>query len=187
MMRRRDFITLLGGAVAAWPLAAHGQQATPLIGYLGISSPEPFASRLQAFRHGLSETGYVEGRNVTIDYRWAENQLDRLGALAVDLVNHRPSTIVAAGSLAGALAVKAATTTIPIVFETGADPVAAGLVPSLSRPGGNITGVTSLNMKVSPKRLELLRELIPSARVAALLVNPARESVTRPLLPQMQA
>ena len=186
-LKRRDFITLLGGAAVAWPLAASGQQAMPVIGYLGISSPEPFASRLQAFRYGLSETGYVEGRNVTIDYRWAENQFDRLGTLAVDLVNHRPSTIVAAGSIAGALAVKAATTTIPIVFETGADPVAAGLVPSLSRPGGNITGVTSLNVEVNPKRLELLHELIPNARVVALLVNPASASITRPLLPQMQA
>jgi len=186
-VKRREFTTLLGGAVAAWPLAARGQQVTPVIGYLGISSPEPFASRLQAFRHGLSETGYVEGRNVTIDYRWAENQFDRLGALASDLVNHQPSTIVAAGSIAGALAVKAATTTIPIVFETGADPIAAGLVPSLSRPGGNITGVTSLNAEVNPKRLELLHELIPNARVVALLVNPASASITQPLLPQMQA
>ena len=185
-MKRRAFITLLGGALA-WTRAAHGQQATPVIGYLGISSPEPFASRLQAFRDGLSETGYVEGRKVTIDYRWAENQFDRLGALASDLVNRRPSTIVAAGSIAGALAAKAATTTIPIVFETGADPVAAGLVPSLSRPGGNITGVTSLNVEVNPKRLELLHELIPNARVVALLVNPASASITQPLLPQMQA
>jgi ABC-type uncharacterized transport system substrate-binding protein len=186
-LKRRDFITLLSGAVT-WPLAAQAQQpAMPVIGYLGISSPEAFASRLQAFRQGLSETGYVEGRNVTIDYRWAENQFDRLGALASDLVNHRPSTIVAGGSIAGALAVKAATTTIPIVFETGADPVATGLVPSLSRPGGNITGVTSLNVEVNPKRLELLHELIPNARVVALLVNPASASITQPLLPQMQA
>jgi putative ABC transport system substrate-binding protein len=185
-VRRREFITLLGGA-AAWPLAANGQQATPMIGYLGISSPEPFASRLQAFRYGLSETGYVEGRNVTIEYRWAEVQFDRLRALASDLVNRRPSTIVAAGSIAGALALKAATTTIPIIFETGADPVAAGLVPSLSRPGGNLTGVTSLNVEVNPKRLELLHELIPNARVVALLVNPASASITQPLLPQMQA
>src|SRR5262249_12715079 len=153
MKSRREFITLVGGAAAAWPVGARGQQATPVIGYLGISSPEPFASRLQAFRRGLSETGYIEGHNVTIDYRWAETQFDRLGALASDLVDHRPSTIVAAGSIAGALAVKAATTTIPIVFETGADPVAAGLVPSLSRPGGNMTGVTSLNVEVNPKRL----------------------------------
>jgi putative ABC transport system substrate-binding protein len=186
-VRRREFITLLGGA-AAWPRAARAQQpAMPVIGYLGISSPEAFASRLQAFRQGLFETGYVEGRNVTIDYRWAENQFDQLGALASDLVNHRPSTIVAGGSIAGALAVKAATTTIPIVFETGADPVSAGLVPSLSRPGGNITGVTSLNVQVNPKRLELLHELIPNARVVALLVNPASASITQPLLPQMQA
>jgi putative tryptophan/tyrosine transport system substrate-binding protein len=187
MMRRREFITLLGGAAVAWPLAARAQQAAvPLIGYLGISSPEAFASRLQAFRQGLFETGYVEGRNVTIEYRWAESQFDRLPEFASDLVKRRPSTIVAAGSTAGALAVKAATTTIPIVFEIGGDPLAAGVVASFSRPGGNVTGITSLNVEVNPKRLELLHELIPNVKAAGLLVNPADRTVTEPLQPQMQ-
>jgi len=189
-MNRREIIGLLGagGAAAVWPIAADAQQpAMPVIGYLGITSPEAFASRLQAFRQGLSETGYVEGRNVTIEYRWAESQFDRLPVLATDLVKRRPSTIVAAGSIAGALAVKAATTTIPIVFEAGVDPVAAGLVSSLSRPGGNVTGVTSLNVEVNPKRLELLHELVPNVKAVALLVNPANPGLTEPLVPQMQA
>jgi putative tryptophan/tyrosine transport system substrate-binding protein len=142
---------------------------------------------LQAFRQGLSETGYREELNVTIEYRWAEGQIDRLPVLASDLVSSRWSTIVAAGGFAGALALKAATTTIPIVFETGIDPVAAGLVPSLSRPGGNVTGVTSLNVEVNPKRLELLRELAPNVKAVALLVNPANPGLTEPLVPQMQA
>ena len=183
-MKRRKFITLLGGA-AAWPLAARAQQV-PVIGYLGGASHEAFASRLQAFREGLSETGYREGRDVMIEYRWAETQVDRFPALASELVGRGPSVIVAAGSTAGALAVKAATTTIPVVFETGADPLAAGLVPSLSRPGGNVTGITSLNVEVNPKRLELLHELIPNLNAVALLVNPADPVVTEPLLPQMR-
>jgi putative ABC transport system substrate-binding protein len=185
MIGRREFITLLGGAAVAWPLVARTQQV-PVIGYLGGASAEAFASRLQAFRQGLSETGYREGRDLMIEYRWAESQVDRFPALASDLVSRRPSVIVAAGSTAGALAVKAATTTIPVVFETGADPLAAGLVPSLSRPGGNVTGITSLNVEVNPKRLELLHELIPNLHAVALLVDPADPVVTEPLLPQMQ-
>jgi putative ABC transport system substrate-binding protein len=187
-MRRREFVALLGGAAAAWPLAARAQQpAMPVIGYLGISSPEAFASRLQAFRQGLSESGYREGRNVTIEYRWAESRFDRLPALASELVSRRPSTIVAAGSTAAALAVKEATTTIPVVFEAGVDAVAAGLVSSMSRPGGNVTGVSSLNVEINPKRLELLHELVPNVKAVALLVNPANPILTEPVLLQMQA
>jgi putative ABC transport system substrate-binding protein len=188
MMKRRGFITLLGGAAAVWPLAAGAQQpAMPVIGYLGASSPEAFASRLQAFRQGLAETGYQEGRNVRVEYRWAESRFDLLPMLASGLVDQRPSVIVAAGSTAAALALKAATTMIPIIFEIGGDPLAAAVVPSLSRPGGNVTGVTSLNVEVHPKRLELLHELIPNVKTAGLLINPADRTVTEPLLPQMQA
>jgi putative ABC transport system substrate-binding protein len=172
-MRRRDFITLLGGVAVGWPLAAHAQQAAmPVVGYLGSESPELFATRVQTFRQGLSATGYDDGRNVTITYQWAQGHNDRLPTLAADLVRREVAVIAAPGSLAAALSAKAATSTIPIVFETGADPVVAGLVASLSRPGGNLTGVTSLNAQVGPKRLELLHELIPTATLFAVLVNP---------------
>ena len=186
-MRRREFIRLLGGAVASCPLAARAQQsASPVVGYLGSETPELFASRLRAFRQGLGTSGYVEGKNVAIEYRWAEGRNDRLPALAADLVRVKVTAICTPGSLASALAAKEATSTIPIVFETGADPVAAGLVASLSRPGGNITGVTSLNAHVGPKRLQLLHELIPAATVFALLVNPTNprnaEATTKDLL-----
>jgi putative tryptophan/tyrosine transport system substrate-binding protein len=172
-IRRRKFLVTLGGAAAAWPLAARAQQATmPVIGYLGAQSPAAFASRVTAFRQGLGETGYVEGRNVAIEFRWAEGHHDRLPALAAELVARRVAVIVAPGGAPAAIAAKSVTTTTPIVFEMGADPIAMGLVISLNRPGGNLTGVSSLNVEVTPKRLEILREAIPTATVVAVVLNP---------------
>jgi ABC-type uncharacterized transport system substrate-binding protein len=169
-MRRREFITLLAGA-AAWPLAARAESAIPVIGYLSPGSPESDAWRLNALRRGLNETGYLEGQNVTVEYRGAQGQYDRLSALAADLVR-RQVTVICAPFSPSAFAAKAATTTIPIVFSTSVDPVTAGLIASLKRPGGNVTGITLLNVEVMVKRLELLRELVPTAAVNALLVNP---------------
>jgi putative tryptophan/tyrosine transport system substrate-binding protein len=186
-LKRREFISLLGGT-AAWPLAAGAQQAAmPLIGYLGVSSFEKSAGRsLHAFKRGLAESGYVEDRNVTIEYRWADDEYDRLPALAVELVQRGVEVLVAAGSPA-ALPAKAATTVIPIVFMIGSDPVELGLVAGLNRPGGNLTGVAYLNVEVAPKRLELLHELIPTAKSIALLVNPANPVVADAQAKELQA
>ena len=172
-MRRRAFIAGLGGA-AAWPLMARAQRPPmPVIGLLGSESPDLWAARIRAFHQGLAETGFIDGQNVAIEYRWAQGRYDQLPSLADDLARRRVTVIVAPESSPGALVAKAATSTIPIVFHVGVDPVALGIVPSLSRPGGNITGVASLDVEVGPKRLELLHELVPSATVIALLVNPA--------------
>jgi putative tryptophan/tyrosine transport system substrate-binding protein len=170
-MRRRDILTLLGG-VAAGVRPSHAQPGMPIVGYLCPEAPGPFASRLRAFHEGLAESGYIEGRNVAIEYRWAEGQYSRLPALAADLASRTVAVIAAPGGAPVALAAKAASSTIMIVFEMGGDPVALGVVDSLSRPGGNLTGVSSLSVEVSPKRLEFMRELFPNAAVFSVAVNP---------------
>ena len=184
MIRRRDFITLLGGAAAAWPLAAKAQQAkAPTVGVLGGDSA---ADRLRAFHEGLEGAGYVEGRNVVIEYRWSEARYDRLPQMASDLVSRRVDVIAAMG-VPAALAAKAATATILIVFAIGADPVAFRLVSSLSRPGGNMTGVTNLNVEVAQKRLELLHEMVPRAAGIGALVNPSNPMVAEQNANELQA
>jgi putative ABC transport system substrate-binding protein len=172
-LKRREFITLLGAA-PAWPLAARAQQSpVPVIGFLHSGSPGPYASNVTAFRRGLNETGFSEGRNVTIEYRWAEGQYDRLPQLAADLVHRQVAVIAATGGGLSAAAARAATTTIPIVFASGTDPVQKGLVASLNRPGGNVTGVFVLLSAMEGKRLGLLREMVPTATLIAVLLNPA--------------
>jgi len=185
---RRELIAGICRAAAAWPLAARAQQpAMPVIGYLGSESPDVFAGRLRAFRQGLSETGYVEGNNVAIEYRWAENQSDRFPALLEDLVRRKVTVIAAVTGTPPALAAKAATTTIPIVFVTAGDPVALGLVASLNRPGGNLTGVATLTVELGAKQLEVLRELVPTATIIALLVNPTNPTNAERLSRDLQA
>jgi putative ABC transport system substrate-binding protein len=172
-MKRRQFLAALGGAAALWPLAARAQQpAMPVIGYLSSRTPKTDAPLLGAFRRGLSEAGYVEGKNATIEFRWGGGQYDSLPELAADLVRRRVNVIVTFGGPPPALAAKAATGTIPIVFTTSSDPVEEGLVASLSRPGGNVTGVNSLYSFLGPKQLRLMRELVPNADFFGLLVDP---------------
>jgi putative ABC transport system substrate-binding protein len=172
-MKRREFISLLGGAAAAWPVVARAQKAIPIIGFLGAATPAAYESRLTPFRQTLKEAGFVEGENVRLEYRWANNRYENLSALAAELVRAQVAVIVAAGGAQTALAAKVATPNIPIVFQNGSDPVKIGLVTSMSRPGGNLTGITILSVETVTKRLELMRELAPSASVLGWMLNPS--------------
>jgi putative ABC transport system substrate-binding protein len=186
-MKRREFISLLGGAAAAWPLAARAQQpAMPVVGFLNSSSLDTYSHLLRAFHQGLKDNGYVEGENVTIDYRWADGQLDRLPALADELARRQVATIVATGGGHSALAAQAATSTIPIVFVVGEDPVGLGLVASIARPGGNMTGINFFVYELAAKRLALLRELVPAATRLTVLVNPANAAHTEATLKDVE-
>src|SRR5216684_2704777 len=187
-MRRRDFIKVIAGAATALPVVAHAQQpAMPVIGLLGSTSAQGYATHVAAFRQGLQEAGYREGQNAAIEYRWANDQYDRLPALAAELVHRQVAVIAVIGGILPALAAKAATTRIPIVFATSGDPVQLGLVASLAKPGGNLTGATTLNVQVVSKRLELLHEMVPTATIIALLVNPTNPAYAEGLSRDVQA
>jgi putative ABC transport system substrate-binding protein len=173
-IRRREFFALFGGVAIGCPLAAHAQRAVPVIGFLSSGSPETYSNLLTAFRQGLDEAGFIEPQNVKIEFRWARDQLDRLPALAAELAGQNPTLIIASGGIQSASAAKAATSAIPIVFTAVSDPVRLGLVASLNRPGGNVTGINALTAELDAKRLQLLRELVPSAEVIGVLINPTR-------------
>ena len=182
-VHRRGFLKLIAGSTSIWPLAARAQQpGMPVIGFLGSASPDKYSIRLAAFRKGLKEAGFIEGRNVLVEYRWAEGLNDRLPALAAELVQRHVAVIIAGGGTPSALAAKAATGTIPIIFELSPDPVTLGLVASINRPGGNITGVTNLNIETGPKRLELLRQMLPAAKNIAVLTNPTSHTLAKTFL-----
>jgi len=185
-MRRREFIKVIVGTAAAWPLTARAQQPRPVIGFLSSASPDAYSDRLRAFRRGLKEVGYVEGQNVQIEYRWAEGRNDQLATLAADLVRRQVVVIVAGGGTPSALAAKAATATIPIVFAVAVDPVEVGLVTSVNRPGSNLTGVSNLNVEIGPKRLELLHELVPAVTMVAVLVDPTNPTLSEAFLSGLQ-